>query len=49
MRLDTEQPRRIREHGPRVGLGESLALDDVEEDLGVAARHVGVCFALRGA
>ena len=34
------------EHRPGVRLGEALAEEHVEEDLGMTARHVGVAFAL---
>src|SRR5688572_9870388 len=45
MRLDTQQPGRIREHRPRVGLSEATALEQLEEDLGATARHAGVRLA----
>ena len=48
MRLDAQQPGRIREHRPRVRLREPLALEHLEEHLRVAARHVGVALALGG-
>ena len=48
MGLDAQQSGRIGEHRPGVGLREPFALEDIEEDLGVAARHVGVRFALSG-
>ncbi|HEU5205259.1 MAG TPA: LLM class flavin-dependent oxidoreductase, partial [Candidatus Limnocylindrales bacterium] len=44
--LDAQQPRRIGEHRPRVGLGKALALQHLEEDFGVGAGHVGVGLAL---
>ena len=47
MRLEAQQPGRVREHRPRVGLREALAVQQLEEDLGVAPRHVGVGLALR--
>ena len=46
MRLETEEPGRVREHRPRVRLGEALAADDLQEDRGVATRQVGVRLAL---
>ena len=46
MRLEPQQARRIRKHRPRIGLGEALAAQQVEEDLGVAPAHVGVALAL---
>ena len=48
MRLDAQQPGRIGEHRPRVGLGEPVAFEHVEEHLGVTAGHVGIALALRG-
>jgi hypothetical protein len=48
VRLDPEQPGRVGEHGPRVGLGEALALEYVEQDPGVLAGHVGVVRAVGG-
>ena len=46
MRLEPQEPRRVREHRPRVRLGEALAVEAAQEDLGVAAGHVGVALAL---
>ena len=46
MWLDAQQPGRIGEHRPRVGLCEALALEHFEEDLGVAAGHVGARLAV---
>ena len=48
VRLEAQQAGRVGEHRPRVGLGEALALEHLEEDLGVAARHVGLVLALGG-
>ena len=42
MRLDTQQSRRIGEHGPWVRLGETFALEELEVFLRVAACHVRV-------
>ena len=47
IRLEAQQARRVRKHRRRVGLGEALAEQHLEEDLGVAPRHVGVGHALR--
>jgi hypothetical protein len=46
VRLDSQQPGWIREHRPRVRLGEALALQQLEKDLGVATGHVGIGLAL---
>ena len=46
MGLDGQQARRVREHRPRVRLGEPSPCR-LEEQLGVAPRHVGVGLALR--
>src|SRR5690606_882149 len=46
VRLEPQQAGRVREHRPRVRLGEALALEQREEDLGVPAGHVGVGLAL---
>ena len=46
MRLQPQQAGRIGEHRARVGLGEALALQRVQEDLGVGPRHVGVGLAV---
>ena len=40
------RPGGFGKHRPRVRLGEALALQELEEDLGVAARHVGIGLAL---
>ena len=48
VRLGAQQAGRVGEHRARVGLGEALALEHLEEDLGVAARHVGLVLALGG-
>ena len=48
VRLEAQQAGRVGEHRPRVRLGEALALEQLEEDLGVPARHVGVGLALGG-
>ena len=48
MGLEAEQARRIGEHRARIGLGEPLAAQQVEEDFGMAARHVGIGLALGG-
>ena len=45
--LDAQQAGRVREHRPRAGLGEALAAQHLEEDLGVAPRHVGIGHPLR--
>src|SRR5262249_20335531 len=42
VRLDAQETRRIREHRPRARLREALAAQHLEENLGVAPRHVGV-------
>ena len=47
IRLEPQQAGRVREHRPRVGLGEALAAQHFEKDLGVAPRHVGVGHAIR--
>lgn len=44
MRLDAQQPWRIRKHRARVGLGESFAVEQVEKHFGVTTGHVGVGF-----
>ena len=46
MGLEAQQAGRIGEHRPRVGLGEALAAQQVEEDLRMAPAHVGVALAL---
>ena len=46
VRLEAQQARRVREHGPRVRLGEALAAQDIKEDLRVTPGHVGVGLAL---
>ena len=46
MRLDAQEARRVREHRSRVRFGESLAAEELEEDLGVAAGHVRIGLAL---
>ena len=47
VRLEAQETRRVRKHGARVGLGEALAEQHLEKDLGVAPRHVSVGHALR--
>ena len=49
MGFDAQQSRRIGKHRPRVGLGEALATQQVEEHLRMAPAHVGVTLALRRA
>ena len=44
--LDAQQAGRVREHRPRVRAREALAAQHVEQDLGVAPRHVGIGLAL---
>ena len=46
--LQAQQAGRVGKHRPRVRLGEALALQELEEDLGVAARHVGIRLTLGG-
>jgi hypothetical protein len=46
VRLDAQQAGRVGEHRSRVGLGEPLALEDLEQHLGVPAGHVGLVLAL---
>ena len=46
MRLEPQQAGRVREHRPRVRLGEALAIEELQEELGVAPRHVGIGLAL---
>ena len=48
VRLQAQQAGRVGEHRPRVRLGEALALQELEEDLGVAARHVGIRLTFGG-
>ncbi len=45
VRLDPQQARRVREHRARVGPGETLAAEHLEEHAGVLAGHVGVALA----
>ena len=45
MRLRAEQPGRVREHRRRARLREARAGQDLEEDVGVLAGHVGVGLA----
>ena len=45
--LDAQQPRRVREHRPRVRLGKTVAAQHLEKNLGVLPRHVGVGLPLR--
>ncbi len=45
--LEAQQARRVGEHRARVRLGESLAAQELEQDLGVAPAHIGVALALR--
>ena len=47
VRLDAQEAGRVRKHRRRVGLGEALAAQHIEKDLGVAPRHVGVGHPLR--
>ena len=46
MRLESEQPGRVGEHRPGVGLGEADALEDLPEHPGVLAGHVGIVAGL---
>ncbi len=45
MRLDAEQPRRVRKHRSRIGFCKPFATEQVEEDLRVAPPHVGIALA----
>jgi hypothetical protein len=47
IRLEAQQAGRIRKHRARIGLGETLAEQQFEEDLSVAARHLNVSHTLR--
>ncbi len=46
VRLEAQQARRIRKHRARVRPREALALEHLEEHLGVAPRHLGIGHAL---
>ena len=48
MWLEAQQPGRIGKHRARIRFGEPLAVEHLEEHLGVAAGHVGVRLALGG-
>ena len=45
--LEAQQAGRVRKHRARVGLGEALAKQQFEEDLGVAPSHISVGHTLR--
>src|SRR5262252_4244609 len=45
--LEAQEAGRVRKHRAWVGLGEALAEQQFEKDLGVAPRHVGVSHTLR--
>ena len=45
--FEAQEAGRVRKHWARVGLGETLAEQQFEKDLGVAPRHVGVRHTLR--
>jgi hypothetical protein len=46
--LEAQQAGRVGEHRPRVRLRESLAFEQLQEDLGALAGHVAVVLALGG-
>ena len=46
IRLEAQQARRVRKHRVRVGTRKTLTAQHLEEDLGVAPRHVGVAHPL---
>ena len=48
VRLQTQETGRVRKHRARVGFGEALAKQHVEENLGVAPCHVGIGHSFLG-